>query len=282
MGTLFLDEIAEVPFASQAKLLRAIEDKRIARVGESQGKFVDVRIIAATNRDLKSLVTKREFRSELLHRIDVLRIDLPPLRDRPCDIEILIQHILHRNNESGRVIVGYTPTVVDCLKRYRFDGNVRELDNILMRAVVQAGTKVDNTNIIEMEDLLLNVGVEATSSEGLLEMVSPGTTVMDAVNRAWAPDDMTMLLCMVFEYKNPGAHLSRGDIEELCKSESLLLYAQDQGFSRARTESVIKEFTPKRVFTRLCRLCEAGWIQKAGESRRATTYCRGPRWPSAN
>lgn len=136
-GTLFLDEIGEMPLLMQAKLLRAIQEKELVRVGGSKPEKVDVRIIAATNRDILEEVQKGHFREDLYYRLNVVSIELPPLRERREDIAPLANHFLQifaqKNNKS---ITGFTPTAMHCLIHYQWPGNVRELENIIERAVV--------------------------------------------------------------------------------------------------------------------------------------------------
>ena len=136
-GTLFLDEIGEVPLALQVKLLQAIEEKTFHRVGGNQPIRVDVRIIAATNRDLEQMVRDRQFREDLFFRLNVFPIALPPLRDRPGDAERLAGYFLDR---QGASIEKLTPEAVRDLQRYPFPGNVRELEYTLERAMILAGS----------------------------------------------------------------------------------------------------------------------------------------------
>jgi len=133
-GTLFLDEVTELPAQLQAKLLRAIETRTFFRVGGVRKVEVNVRIVAATNRNLESVVANESFRSDLLYRINGFQIDLAPLRDRPEDIEPLARYILNR--EVGTSVPEIEPQALDALRAYSWPGNVRQLKNCLERAVI--------------------------------------------------------------------------------------------------------------------------------------------------
>jgi DNA-binding NtrC family response regulator len=136
-GTIFLDEIGELPMALQVKLLQVIEEKTFTRVGGNQPIVADVRIIAATNRDLEEMVRARQFREDLFFRLNVFPIRLPALRERPGDIARLIGHILRRQGSSADQI---TPAALAMLERHPFPGNVRELEHALERALILAGS----------------------------------------------------------------------------------------------------------------------------------------------
>lgn len=138
-GTLFLDEVGEVPLHLQAKLLRALQEKEITRVGGSDPIRVDVRIIAATNRDLEAMVAAGTFRSDLLYRLAVIRLVVPPLRDRRSDLPALARHLMARlAPELGRPHLRLSSAAIDLIADARWPGNVRELRNCLERAIVTA------------------------------------------------------------------------------------------------------------------------------------------------
>ena len=135
-GTLFLDEVAEMPPTTQVKLLRALEEKRIRRVGGQSLVRVDVRIVAATNRDLRQALESGDFRKDLYYRLNVFQIELPPLRERREDIPLLAAYFLERYNiKTGKHITGFTPGSQRVLLAYPYPGNVRELENAIERAV---------------------------------------------------------------------------------------------------------------------------------------------------
>lgn len=141
-GTLFLDEIGEVDTSIQVKILRVLEERRFERVGGNETIDVDVRVITATNRDLKKMVDQGEFREDLYYRLHVVPIDIPPLRARRGDIAILVDHFIRElNREDGRRIDGITPDALDMLKQYSWPGNVRELRNMVEHMVVMARGK---------------------------------------------------------------------------------------------------------------------------------------------
>ncbi len=135
-GTLFLDEIAELPLPMQAKLLRTLQERRFRRVGGHEEITVDVRVLAATNRDLAEEMREKRFREDLYYRIHVARITLPPLRERPEDIPLLVQHFVERySREMGKGVVQVDPEMLEILCRYPWPGNVRELQNVIGRTM---------------------------------------------------------------------------------------------------------------------------------------------------
>ena len=133
-GTLLLDEIGEMPVSMQVKLLRVIQEKKIIRVGGTREIPVDVRILAATNRDLRKEVQEGRFRQDLFYRLNVVTLSIPPLRERRDDIPLLIQHFLAKYSSSGQGIKSISQEVLDILMNYDFPGNIRELENIIERA----------------------------------------------------------------------------------------------------------------------------------------------------
>ena len=136
-GTLFLDEVGEMTPALQAKLLRVLQEGTFERVGGTKTVTVDVRVIAATNRDLQRLVAKRTFREDLYYRLNVFPIVLPPLRERPADILPLAEHILRQaSRRFGRQITGFTGEAQALLQEYPWPGNIRELQNVIERAAI--------------------------------------------------------------------------------------------------------------------------------------------------
>jgi DNA-binding NtrC family response regulator len=138
-GTLFLDEIASASLDLQAKLLRVVQERVFERVGETRTRAVDVRLIAATNRDLLGEVAAGRFRQDLYYRINVVRLDLPPLRERPGDIPLLAAACLERYaREHGRPVERFSPAALSALTRAPWPGNVRELENAVERAVLLA------------------------------------------------------------------------------------------------------------------------------------------------
>ncbi|MBI4697454.1 MAG: sigma-54-dependent Fis family transcriptional regulator, partial [Nitrospirae bacterium] len=136
-GSLFLDEIAEMTPTLQAKLLKVIEDKEFMRVGGVRPIRVDVRIIAATNQNINSIVSTGKFREDLYYRLNVMDIFIPPLRERKEDISPLSRHFLEKHSKkANKKITGFSKDAMDMLMTYNFPGNVRELENIIERAVI--------------------------------------------------------------------------------------------------------------------------------------------------
>jgi len=139
-GTLFLDEVGELPLAIQVKLLRAIQERIIRRVGGTEDMKVDVRIIAATNRNLEEMVTKGSFRQDLYYRLNVINIKTPSLRDRKEDIPLLANHFLKKYNERLNKNIGaISAEVMEIIQKYDYPGNVRELENLIERTVALEG-----------------------------------------------------------------------------------------------------------------------------------------------
>ena len=175
-GTFFLDEVGELPPALQAKLLRALQERRIRRVGGKNEVDVDVRVIAATGRDLKKEVEEGTFRQDLYFRINVVTIELPPLRERGDDVRTLAEHFVRRfAGEMGKPVQGITPEAVEVLAQYRWPGNVRELQNVVRRGIAMArGKQVD---VDDLPDHLVVTsgerrapgGAASASDEGFFE-----------------------------------------------------------------------------------------------------------------
>jgi formate hydrogenlyase transcriptional activator len=150
-GTLFLDEIGDLPLELQPKLLRVLQEKQIERLGGGRTLQVDVRIIAATNQDLWQLVQERKFRADLYYRLNVFPIMLPPLREREDDIPLLIQHFVKRfAKRQGKSIDHIPDKAMDVLKGYAWPGNIRELQNVIERAVIVTTGPVLNLRVVQL------------------------------------------------------------------------------------------------------------------------------------
>jgi transcriptional regulator with GAF, ATPase, and Fis domain len=142
-GTLFLDEVGELPAEAQAKLLRALQEGEIQRVGGNQPVSVDVRVIAATNRDLSEDVKHGKFREDLYYRLKVVELRCPPLRERLEDLPVLAQHFIeYYSRRLGKQVLGISPSALNALVSYHWPGNIRELENMIARAVALATTQV--------------------------------------------------------------------------------------------------------------------------------------------
>ncbi|MCX7982567.1 MAG: sigma-54 dependent transcriptional regulator [Syntrophales bacterium] len=169
-GTLFLDEVGDLPLSIQVKLLRFLQDREFQRLGGNQTLFADVRIVSATNRDLEKMVKEGKFREDLYYRLNVVNIKIPPLRERKEDIPPLIDHFVEKYaRENGKEVVGLSGEARDLLLKYDYPGNVRELENIIERAVVIA-----RDEFISVEDLPFGEGTwfleqEERKSDGLLK-----------------------------------------------------------------------------------------------------------------
>jgi two-component system, NtrC family, response regulator HydG len=169
-GTIFLDEVAEIPFAIQVKLLRVLQEKAFERVGGNQTVTVDVRLIAATNRDLVAEVDAGRFREDLFYRLKVVHIEMPPLRARAGDIPLLGAHFLQRfAAENDKRLLGFSEEALACLLAYRWPGNVRELENSIERAVV-----LGDGPRVELEDLPREV---SPANQGSVRI--PGSTLAE-------------------------------------------------------------------------------------------------------
>ncbi|OFW01927.1 MAG: hypothetical protein A3I61_02425 [Acidobacteria bacterium RIFCSPLOWO2_02_FULL_68_18] len=178
-GTLFLDEIGELPQALQAKILRALEEKRFERVGGTVSLHVDTRVVAATNRNLKASVAARQFREDLYFRLSVFPITIPPLRDRTGDIPILARHFVERFcRDLNKPTLKLSPAAIDELCAYRWPGNVRELQNSIERAVILC-----DGDTIHTRHLNLSFAAPRAAARG----DGPAGTTTDRAGAAGAP-----------------------------------------------------------------------------------------------
>ncbi|MFB7638194.1 sigma-54 interaction domain-containing protein [Peribacillus butanolivorans] len=135
-GTLFLDEIGELPLAMQAKLLKVLQEKKIKRIGGKQESLINFRLIAATNQDLKGMVSEGKFRLDLFYRLNVIPIQIPALHERKEDIPLLIQHYLQKTNDKYQKLKKFHPTTYEVLTHYQWPGNIRELENLIEQLIL--------------------------------------------------------------------------------------------------------------------------------------------------
>ncbi len=136
-GTLFLDEIGEMPVALQVKLLRALQEKVVMKVGDTKSEPVDIRVVAATNRDLEEEIKKQNFREDLYYRLNVVNLHLPPLRERGDDMMVIAKFFLHKYAEEfGSKVKGFTPGALHAMRKYDWPGNIRQLENRIKKAIV--------------------------------------------------------------------------------------------------------------------------------------------------
>ncbi len=188
-GTLFLDEIGEMPSSLQVKILRVLQERTITRLGGTQPIPINARIVCATNRDLEDMVREGSFREDLFYRLNVVRIHVPPLRERKEDIPLLVSWILKKlNSRMGRQFTGLTPEAMEKLKEYRFHGNIRELENILERAAIFTDGSIIGEDELDLRanELEPSFG-EETSCGGLAfgdEAVSLKDIEKQAIERA--------------------------------------------------------------------------------------------------
>lgn len=172
-GTIFLDEVSELPLQTQVKLLRAIQDKKIKPIGDTIEYPVDVRIISATNKNLKELVNASKFREDLFYRLNVIQIEMKPLRERREDIPPLARHFLAKyNKEFSKNIKDFSQEAMDILKKYHYPGNVRELENIVERAVA-----------IESSPVILPESLPSELTHRIMESQTKGYTLEDIATK---------------------------------------------------------------------------------------------------
>ena len=170
-GTLFLDEIGELPKDLQVKLLRVLQEEEIRRLGDTKTIKVNVRIIAATLKELSVEVKERGFREDLFYRLNVMPIHIPPLRERREDIPILAEHFFKKHTENlGKTLNGISSQAMECLIRYPWPGNVRELENVLERSVILEGG-----DGIQEETLSLDLGVH--EKKGVISGITGGLSL---------------------------------------------------------------------------------------------------------
>ena len=179
-GTLFLDEVGELPLAIQAKLLRTLQNGEIQRLGSDKPRRVDVRVIAATNRNLREHVRDGSFRADLYHRLSVYPIPIPPLRERDNDVLLLAGRFLELNRARlGMRSLRLSRSAQDALRRYRWPGNVRELEHVVSRAALRSVSRGANRNdIVTLEADLLDLDSLASPSEGPVAPVASATSAV--------------------------------------------------------------------------------------------------------
>jgi two-component system response regulator PilR (NtrC family) len=180
-GTVLLDEVGELPLSLQVKLLRVLQERSVRPVGAAQEVPVDVRVLAATNRDVEADVASGKFRQDLYYRLNVIRLTLPPLRERAEDVPLLAERFIRRfAAEMGKDVVGFTPDGLRVLTAYRFPGNVRELENVIERAVALSASRV-----IGLGDLPESISGHASApAQSLLELPQEGLNLDDVLSEA--------------------------------------------------------------------------------------------------
>ncbi len=182
-GTIFLDEIGDMTLNTQAKVLRAIQEREVERIGGNDPIKVDVRIIAATHRDLRELIERKQFREDLFYRINVVNVTIAPLRDRVEDIPLLVEHFVKvASQKLGRPLDGVTPRAMTALKNFKWPGNVRQLQNILEGAAVFAkGNQIDLANLPEELQLGFTPGSTTAGIDWIAEEIEKGKSLDEVV-----------------------------------------------------------------------------------------------------
>jgi two-component system response regulator HydG len=176
-GSIFLDEIGEMTPATQAKLLRVLQEREFEPLGSTKTVKVDIRIIAASNRNLEEEVKRGAFRDDLFYRLNVVPIEVPPLRERREDIPLLIEHFLKIYNEKNkRNLQGFHPRALDALMRYSWPGNIRELENVVERSVIL--TREDHVTLSELPEAIRGATDDPLSRE-VREGIRPGMTIKE-------------------------------------------------------------------------------------------------------
>jgi len=187
-GTLFLDEVADLPFAMQVKMLRAIQEKCVRPVGVEREVAVDVRILSASHKDLDAMVKLGQFRQDFYYRLNVINLHVPALRERPGDIRLLAEHILERlAGQSGAQASDLSPPAIEALERYPFPGNVRELENILERAMTLCDGNVIGAPDLAIQEEYVPPGQTDEGADDALDAVLESVekqTILNALEQA--------------------------------------------------------------------------------------------------
>ncbi len=223
-GTIFLDEIGDIPQNFQVKLLRVLEDKMVKRVGGNQDIKIDVRIVAATNKDLKKAVAEGSFREDLFYRLDVIPIEVPPLRERKEDIPLLVEHFV---SKYCRIVgcegKGVSPEAMQRLTAHLWNGNVRELENVIERAITLGSGPVIELKHIEeglqrglphKKDLSIDIPYGGMDLEGLLQDIEKDLLLKALDRTRWVKKDAAELLSLdfrSFRYRLAKYNISRDE-----------------------------------------------------------------------
>ncbi len=205
-GTLFLDELAELPVSAQSKLLRVLQTGEFDRVGDTRTRRVDVRLIAATNVDLHQAVREGRFRADLLYRLNIFPITIPPLRERRNDLEGLVKKFVHRFSvKYSKKIQGVTEDVLQWMQGYSWPGNIRELENVIERGVLltPSGELVNSTNmLLEAGARAESVGADESGSQGAVDAESAGLEVL--LDRGTSFDELEVRLLRMAVKRSKG------------------------------------------------------------------------------
>ncbi len=219
-GTLFLDEVGELPLPLQAKLLRVLQERRVRRVGARQENAVDVRVVAATSRNIDQMVERGEFRRDLFYRINVVRIDLPPLRARGDDIGLLAESFANRAaQEMGRSIGGLSTDVYQVLRSYHWPGNVRELQNVVRRAIAMSRSPMAGVDDLP-DDLVAAAGRQGGVESGAIGFFAQRAEQIARFEKQFLTELLTRHLGDVSAAARE-ARLPRGTLYRLMKGHGL-------------------------------------------------------------
>ncbi len=178
-GTLFLDEITEISTSIQVKLLRTIQEREVRRVGDTRDTKINVRLIAASNRDLGKAVAEGSLREDLFYRLNVIPVHLPPLRERPEDIPMLVSHFIQKlSRQLGKRVTALTPDALAVLERYHWPGNIRELENVIERAIV-----LGSGEVLGVDALPSTLAEPRTVHEVAVDLPSAGLNLDEVLDR---------------------------------------------------------------------------------------------------
>ena len=203
-GTIFLDEIGDVTPQIQTKLLRVLQEREIQRVGGSETLIVDIRVVAATNRELQSMIASGHFREDLFYRLNVFPIHLPPLRDRLDDLPLLVEHFIEKHARlSNSRVIRISPTLFPAMMNYSWKGNVRELENLIKRAIIK--TPGDTITSLEIPTMATSSAGAAPTAEPL-EMNTPFKDYLSTITRH---AEETYLVHMLRLYKGNVNQISK-------------------------------------------------------------------------
>jgi transcriptional regulator with GAF, ATPase, and Fis domain len=213
-GTLFLDEVGDIPLALQPKLLRILQEQDFERLGSTQTHHVDVRLVAATNRDLAEMVKRGEFRSDLYYRLNVFPIALPPLRARREDIPALVTHFVEKfGRRMGKQIEHIPPQTMFAMKSYPWPGNIRELQNMIERAVILSNSGV-----------LPNPLPTATPKDPIMFPAFPAATTLRDSERALILNTLEVVDWVIGGPRGAGARLGLTRTPLICKMQKLGIF----------------------------------------------------------
>jgi DNA-binding NtrC family response regulator len=234
-GTLFLDELASTSAAFQASLLRALQSGEVRRVGSTEPRRVNVRIIGASNAPLRELVEAGNFRPDLFYRLSVLTIELPPLCERACDIELLARHFLRRMSAANEPPLGLTKETIDALNAYPFPGNVRELENAMTRAAALCSSGLITLDCLPQHILACSTAHSSLTGEDELLSLAADRPTMEELQRRY----LRLILMEVGGNRRRAATalgLNRRTIQRLIARHNLFTLAESEAIEEAEPE----------------------------------------------